>query len=94
MPARRVTTILPESESGLGDDLRRSLGDATSAIQEGRDKITSLRAGVRKAPGAGTPWRIEIKAALAYADGRRRTRWFGLPAKFNRALRGRHRMPQ
>jgi signal transduction histidine kinase len=46
----KVETILPESESGLGDALRRSLGDATSAIQEGRDKITSLRAGVRKAP--------------------------------------------
>jgi len=46
----KVTTILPESESGLGDALRRSLGDATSAIQEGRDKIASLRAGVRKEP--------------------------------------------
>ncbi|PQO95180.1 hypothetical protein C5614_17975 [Massilia phosphatilytica] len=46
----KVTTILPESESGLGDALRRSLGDATSAIQEGRDKITSLRAGVRDEP--------------------------------------------
>jgi ligand-binding sensor domain-containing protein len=46
----KVETILPDSESGLGDALRRSLGDATSAIQEGRDKITSLRAGVRKAP--------------------------------------------
>ncbi|MCS0628813.1 histidine kinase [Telluria mixta] len=46
----KVETILPESESGMGDALRRSLGDATSAIQEGRDKITSLRAGVRKVP--------------------------------------------
>jgi signal transduction histidine kinase/ligand-binding sensor domain-containing protein len=46
----KVTTILPESESGLGDALRRSLGDATSAIQEGRDKIASLRGGERKAP--------------------------------------------
>jgi len=46
----KVETILPESESNLGDALRRSLGDATYAIQEGRDKITALRAGVRKAP--------------------------------------------
>ena len=198
----KVTTILPESESGLGDALRRSLGDATSAIQEGRDKITSLRAGVRKepplheylrmageqdagpgqpftlrcegqaralhpiveqelcaigrealrnafrhaearqheviveygaralvltvrddgrgidigagekrghwglcgieerarrihadavlrtAPGAGTTWRIEIKAALAYADGGRRMRWSGLLTKYHQALRG------
>jgi len=27
------------------------------------------------APGAGTTWRIEIKAALAYADVRPRRRW-------------------
>ena len=198
----KVETILPESESGLGDALRRSVGDATCAIQEGRDKIASLRAGVRKAPplheslrmageqdaapgqrftlrcegparalhpiveqelcaigrealrnafrhadagqhevvveygaralvltvrddgrgidigagekrghwglrgieerarsihadavlrtapGAGTTWRIEIKAALAYADGRRRTRWPRLLTKYNQALRG------
>jgi signal transduction histidine kinase len=44
----KVTTILPESEAGLGDALRRGLRDATSAIQEGRDKITALRAGVHK----------------------------------------------
>jgi signal transduction histidine kinase len=198
----KVETILPVSESGLGDDLRRSLGDATSAIQEGRDKITSLRTGVRKepplheylhmagvqdaapgqkftlrcegqalalhpiveqelcaigrealrnafrhadarqhvvvveygakalvltvrddgrgidvgagekrghwglrgieerarlihadavlrtAPGAGTTWRIEIKAALAYADGRARMRWPRFLTKYNQALRG------
>jgi signal transduction histidine kinase len=44
----KVTTILPDSESGLGDALRLSLRDATSAIQEGRDKVSSLRAGARK----------------------------------------------
>jgi signal transduction histidine kinase len=46
----KVETILPESESGLGDALRRSVGDATYAIQEGRDKIASLRAVERHAP--------------------------------------------
>lgn len=46
----KVETILPESESGMGDALRRSLGDATYAIQEGRDKIASLRAVERHAP--------------------------------------------
>jgi signal transduction histidine kinase len=44
----KVTTILPESEAGLGDALRLSLRDATSAIQEGRDKVGSLRAGARE----------------------------------------------
>ncbi|MCS0581151.1 histidine kinase [Massilia pinisoli] len=198
----KVETILPDSESGLGDALRRSLGDATYAIREGRDKITALRAverngpalheylrmvgeqdaapgqrftlscvgearalhpiveqelcaigrealrnafrhadaqqhdviveygaralvltvrddgrgidvdadakqghwglpGIeerarlihadavlRTAPGAGTTWRIEIKAALAYADGPRRVRWLRLFTRYQQALRG------
>jgi len=46
----KVETILPESESGMGDALRRSVGDATYAIQAGRDKIASLRAVDRHAP--------------------------------------------
>lgn len=46
----KVETILPDSESGMGDALRRSLGDATYAIREGRDKITALRALERKGP--------------------------------------------
>lgn len=46
----KVETILPDSESGMGDALRRSLGDATYAIREGRDKITALRAMERKGP--------------------------------------------
>jgi signal transduction histidine kinase/ligand-binding sensor domain-containing protein len=39
----KVTAILPESESALGDTLRRSLRDAKSAIEEGRDKVATLR---------------------------------------------------
>ena len=39
----KVTAILPESESALGDTLRRSLRDAKAAIEEGRDKVASLR---------------------------------------------------
>jgi signal transduction histidine kinase len=46
----KVTTMLPESESGLGDALRRSLRDAKSAIEEGRDKVTTLRARPRHEP--------------------------------------------
>jgi ligand-binding sensor domain-containing protein len=46
----KVETILPDSESGMGDALRRSLGDATYAIREGRDKITALRAMERNGP--------------------------------------------
>jgi len=185
----KVTTMLPASESALGDTLRGSLREAKAAIVEGRDKVAALRAGavheaslpdylrmvaaqdagpgqhfalrcegqprtlhpvveqelraigrealcnafrhaqakrheaivaygagalvltvrddgrgidagareraghwglrgieerarlihadarLRTAPGAGTTWRIEIKAALAYADGRPRRRW-------------------
>ena len=41
----KVTTILPESESALGDSLRRSLRDAKAAIEEGRNKVAALRGG-------------------------------------------------
>jgi len=41
----KASAILPESEPALGDSLSRCLRDATIAIQEGRDKIASLRAG-------------------------------------------------
>lgn len=40
----KATAMLPESESALGNSLSRCLHDATTAIQEGRDKIASLRA--------------------------------------------------
>jgi ligand-binding sensor domain-containing protein len=40
----KATTMLPESESALGDALRRSVRDAKAAIEEGRDKVASLRA--------------------------------------------------
>jgi ligand-binding sensor domain-containing protein len=43
----KVTTILPDAESALGDTLRRSLRDAKAAIEEGRDKVTALRDGAR-----------------------------------------------
>jgi len=43
----KVTTILPASESALGDTLRRSLRDAKAAIEEGRAKVTHLRDGAR-----------------------------------------------
>ncbi len=43
----KVTTILPESESALGDSLRRSLRDAKAAIEEGRDKVAALRDGAQ-----------------------------------------------
>lgn len=43
----KVTTMLPESESALGDTLRQSVRDAKAAIEEGRDKVTALRAGAR-----------------------------------------------
>jgi signal transduction histidine kinase/ligand-binding sensor domain-containing protein len=46
----KVTAMLPESESGLGEVLRRSLRDAKSAIEEGRDKVASLRGGARHQP--------------------------------------------
>ena len=46
----KVMTILPESESGLGETLRRSLREARSAIEEGRDTVMNLRAGARDAP--------------------------------------------
>jgi hypothetical protein len=75
------------AESAPGDTLRGNLRDAKAAIEAGRDKVASLRAGapgsrlvrlsarLRTAPGAGTTWRIDIKAALAYADSRPRMRW-------------------
>lgn len=44
----KVTTILPESESALGDSLRRSLRDAKAAIEEGRDKVAALRDGAHQ----------------------------------------------
>lgn len=46
----KVTAMLPESESALGETLRRSLRDAKSAIEEGRDKVTSLRNEGRREP--------------------------------------------
>lgn len=46
----KVTTMLPASESALGDTLRRALRDAKAAIEEGRDKVASLRAGAPDAP--------------------------------------------
>jgi hypothetical protein len=42
---------------------------------EERARIIHADARLRTAPGAGTTWRIEIKAALAYADAGARTRW-------------------
>ena len=48
---------------------------------EERARLIHADADLRTAPGAGTTWRIEIKAALAYADGRRRTRLPWLPIK-------------
>ena len=41
----KANAMLPESESALGNSLSRCLRDANIAIQEGRDKIASLRAG-------------------------------------------------
>jgi signal transduction histidine kinase len=41
----KATSMLPDSESALGEALRRSLRDAKSAIEEGRDKVAALRAG-------------------------------------------------
>lgn len=46
----KATAMLPESESTLGSSLTRCLRDAITAIQEGRDKISSLRAGPADAP--------------------------------------------
>lgn len=46
----KATALLPESESALGNSLSRCLNDATTAIQEGRDKIASLRASPGHAP--------------------------------------------
>jgi signal transduction histidine kinase/ligand-binding sensor domain-containing protein len=41
----KATSMLPDSESALGESLRCSLRDAKSAIEEGRDKVAALRAG-------------------------------------------------
>ena len=41
----KANAILPECESALGSSLSRCLGDAINAIQEGREKIATLRAG-------------------------------------------------
>lgn len=46
----KVTTMLPESEAPLGDTLRRALRDAKAAIEEGRDKVASLRASAPHEP--------------------------------------------
>lgn len=43
----KASTILPESESALGEKLRQSLREAKTAIEEGRDKVESLRDGER-----------------------------------------------
>jgi signal transduction histidine kinase/ligand-binding sensor domain-containing protein len=43
----KVTAMLPEAEAPLGETLRRGLREAKAAIEEGRDKVTTLRAGVR-----------------------------------------------
>jgi signal transduction histidine kinase len=43
---------------------------------EERARLIHADARLRTAPGAGTTtWRIEIKAALAYAEGEPRRRW-------------------
>jgi nitrate/nitrite-specific signal transduction histidine kinase len=55
---------------------------------EERARLIHADAVLRTAPGAGTTWRIEIKAALAYADGRARMRWPRFLTKYNQALRG------
>jgi len=44
----KVSSMLPEAESSLGDPLRRSLRDAKGAIEEGRDKVASLRGDERQ----------------------------------------------
>lgn len=41
----KVTAMLPDSASPLGDTLRLGVRDAMAAIQEGRDKVGTLRAG-------------------------------------------------
>jgi hypothetical protein len=41
----KASAMLPEADSTLGEGLRRSLRDAKSAIEEGRDKVASLRGG-------------------------------------------------
>lgn len=46
----KANAMLPESESALGNSLSRCLSDANIAIQEGRDKIASLRAGAGHVP--------------------------------------------
>ncbi|MDY0975348.1 histidine kinase [Massilia sp. CFBP9012] len=46
----KACAMLPESESALGNSLNRCMRDANNAIQEGRDKIASLRAGSSHAP--------------------------------------------
>jgi signal transduction histidine kinase len=65
----KATAMLPESESALGNSLSRCLQDATTAIQEGRDKIASLRA----SPGHILPLHEYLKMAAEQAavPGRR-----------------------
>lgn len=41
----KANAILPKSESALKDSLSRCMREAITAIQEGRDKVASLRAG-------------------------------------------------
>jgi signal transduction histidine kinase/ligand-binding sensor domain-containing protein len=45
----KATTMLPESEASLGVALTRGLRDAKAAIEEGREKLTALRASARHA---------------------------------------------
>jgi len=40
----KVTAMLPDADPALGETLRRSLRDAKASIEEGRDKVASLRA--------------------------------------------------
>lgn len=46
----KANAMLPKSESALKDTLSRCMRDAMTAIQEGRDKVATLRAGASHLP--------------------------------------------
>ena len=64
----KVTTILPASEATLGDALRRSVGEAKAAIEEGRGKVAALRAGAPRA--ASLPEYLRAAGERDAAPGR------------------------
>jgi hypothetical protein len=69
--------VLTVRDDGRGIDLDADAKHGHWGLPgiEERARLIHADAVLRTAPGAGTTWRIDIKAALAYADGRRRMRW-------------------